>query len=347
MRQERLRRVQRRDFQIHGRADMADIADITGTGGRGGFLFGQGRNEALLAQMAFRKLLQDRQMHDIVHRKLRIFDFQFRAGHQLGALGDVEHLFHQLIGVAAFGRADIEQSGSAVRHRVRYIAAMRDHTVDPGVRTDMLPQRVHAGKDQLHRVQRVDTVPWRDRSMRCLSFVMELQGGQRQSVCADRGAAFQMCLQAQVDVIHPVTCGHFHLSSVAFLCRCADQQHLRVNICLFADLRKRDRRACRNGRDPVMAAGMRVVFIRSVTRKRIVFRQERDLRSLGAFRCAKGGLETAVRVFDRKPLSLHIFHQTPGRLKFLHADLGKVQDLAMDLFKFFLMLPFDLCGQRF
>ena len=156
---------------------MADIADIAGTGGRRGFFIGQCRNEALLAQMTFRKFLQDRQMHNIIHRQFRIFDFQLRAGHQFGALGDVEHLFHQLIGIAAFGRADIEQGRSAVRYRIRHIAAMRDHAVNPGVRTDMLPQRVHAGKDQLHRVQRVDTVPRRDGSMCCLSFVMEFQGG--------------------------------------------------------------------------------------------------------------------------------------------------------------------------
>ena len=156
-----------------------------------------------------------------------------------------------------------------------------------------------------------------------------------------------MRLQAQVDIIQPMACRHFHLSSVAFLRRRADQQHLRVDPGFFTDLRERYRRARRNGCDPVMPASMRVVFIRSVTRKCIVFRQERDLRSLGAFGRAKGGFKPAVWVFDREALSLHIFDQAPRRSEFLHADLGKSQDLAVNRFKFLLVLPLDLRGQRF
>ena len=340
------RRARRRDLQIQRRADVADVADVGRAGAGPGVIERVVRLEPLRAQVGLAEPRERRRREKIVQRRVRLRDSQRRARHQRRALCDVLDLLNDFVEIGALLGAHKEFRGGRFRDDVRRRAAVRDDAVHADVGTDVLAQRVDAGEQELHRVERVDAVPGGGGGVGRPAAVGKLEAVHGERPAGGVCLRMQMGLNGRGRVVKDALAGHDDLSAVALLRRRSDEPYHGPDLAAPHQLRHHHGGSAGRRGDPVVAAGMGgAAAVAAVARQRVVFRREVDLRPVRAEDGDEGGIHAAYGRLHGKAAAPHIVHQIGRRFSLLHPKLRVRENIAADLLQLAGVLLFDLLRQ--
>ncbi len=245
------------------------------------------------------------------------------AGHQRGAVRDVEDALDERFHVLAAIGADHELDLGAVGDDVRLRPGLGDDPVQADVRTDVLAQRVDPREEQHRRVGGVDAQVRADRAVRGPARPGDPQRSGGEARVVDLVEVARVEHRHRVHPLEGAAVEHDDLAAAALLGRGAQDCDSAGRVGpLLGD---GDRGGAGGGADQVVAAAV------AEPGERVVLGEQRDRRPVAAAVLpAERGRQRRDAALDREPVTGEEAAEPAARLLLLEADLRVRVDVGGD-----------------
>ena len=221
--------------QFVGRQGLADVAEVGG----GSAALAAGKRLVQWESGELGIVQQQTGDHgvgpDVLVERVVLLHLQTAAGHGGSPFSSVQNPAHyDIIQVVAVAATEHEIGGGVFRHNVGRSAAVGNHPVDTCVLPEVLAQRVYAGEEVDHAVQRVDALMGHGSGVGGLAVedVPEPHHGQTPAFVHGNLGGYDRPIRRRVrgqHGVHPLehpTVQHPNLATAAFFSRGADDHHL-------------------------------------------------------------------------------------------------------------------------